>query len=357
MLLLLLPVASAFTFTSAPAQDLQPFFGIQVPWLGADVATSVRIGNSSTYLWLHGDTLLGSMRSGVRQWTGGMPRNSVATLSVSGAGAPTSPYVHAITPPNASFPQHGGFWSPPAASQWWWPTVGVNLGDGDVHIVAMRMEAAGSGLFPFATAGMDVLSFTAPGADPAAWPPPTPSSLPGVNTTFVLGCAAGVGADGFVYMLGSNNGSAMMARIPAASFSAHAWGDVLFFSGGSWAPLGGAPPDSLFGYVPSETTLVYHEFLNLWYIVWVNTFLSSAVMFRTAPHPWGPWSEGVSVYEIPPSLLDNAFCYAGKAHPELSRPGAPEVVFSFVCNTPNINQLLNRTEVYVPRLIRTTISA
>lgn len=64
------------------------------------------------------------------------------------------------------------------------------------------------------------------------------------------------------------------------------------------------------------------------------------------------------MYAIPPEMLaGGVFCYAGKAHPELSPPSAspPEFVFSFMCNTPTIPELENRTDIYVPRLIRTRV--
>ena len=289
-----------------------------------------------------------------------MPRNTVATLSVAqGTGKPASPYTHFSRPPNGSDPQHGGFWSPPDAAQWYWPTVGVSLGDGNVHVIAMRMENAGSGLFPFATAGMDVLSFERPSANPMAWPQPNPSTLPHVNNTWVLGCAAGVGADGFVYILGSNNGTGMMTRIKGRAFSAHQWDQLTYFVGGAagWVPFGGGLlPSPLFPFVPSETTLAFHPAMRLWYIVWVNTFLSKSIMFRTAPSPEGPWSDGIPVYDIPLSQLAGAFCYAGKAHPELSPAGALEVITSYMCNTPQISDLLDRPDIYVPQLVRTSIS-
>lgn len=44
-------------------------------------------------------------------------------------------------------------------------------------------------------------------------------------------------------------------------------------------------------------------------------------------------------------------------HVELSPPGAREFVFSFMCNTPTIPDLLNRTDIYVPQLIRTVWAA
>ena len=91
------------------------------------------------------------------------------------------------------------------------------------------------------------------------------------------------------------------------------------------------------------------------YIVVANTFVSSSISFRTAPALTGPWSAPVDVYPIPADMLTGAFCYAGKAHPELSPPGAAEIVFSFMCNTPTIPALENRSDIYVPQLVRTRI--
>jgi hypothetical protein len=107
---------------------------------------------------------------------------------------------------------------------------------------------------------------------------------------------------------------------------------------------------------PTENPIM--SFCSCRYMVIANTFTSNSISFRTAPQLIGPWSEPVSVYPIPFSLLSGGtFCYAGKAHPELVAPGAPEIVFSYVCNTPTIPELENRTDVYVPQLVRVSIGA
>lgn len=146
----------ALNFSSAPADDLQPLFGIAPPWLGADVATSIPLscggsggegGGSAadTYLWLHGDTLTGTMVDGARV-VDGMPRNSVALLTVDPAtGAPTSGYRHAVRPASKVAPAHVGFWSPANASQWYWPTSGACV-NGSVTVLAMRIEDGPPGL-------------------------------------------------------------------------------------------------------------------------------------------------------------------------------------------------------------------
>lgn len=274
-------------------------------------------------------------------------------------GEPTSPYVHAIKV-NKRQAQHFGFWSPPLETQWYWPTAGVSL-FGDLYVIAMRMMSSGSGLFPFATAGMDVLHIKAPNAQPLTWPDPDILTIPGVNNTFTVGNAVTLGGDGYVYLLGGNNGSAMMTRILVKDFVGANWDALGYWCGPEqqwqqYAAGGGFAPQALFAYVPSETTLYYHPVMGLWYIMVANTFLTNAVCIRTAPDVTGPWSDLIPVYDIPQEQLTGAFCYAGKAHPELSPPGAAEFVFSYMCNTNGIPPLLNRTDIYTPRLIRTNIT-
>ena len=369
LLLQCVPPCSAFTFLSSPAADLQPLFNVAGgPWLGADVATSVSL-SPTRYLWLHGDTLVGRMSGGVRVPTA-MPRNSVALLDVSadGRGTPAGPLRHFVKT-NASDPVHFGFFSPANASEWYWPTVGLalpGLGDG-VLVLAMRMFNAGGGLFPFAMAGMDVLALNASGGDPLAWPAPALVSTTArfQRDNFTLGCAAAYdAAAGFVYVLGAAGAqqSAVAARLPAAALAAGDWAPLEFWMpGGAWAaaPADGSPPaaQALFPFVPSETTLVWHPHMQRWYVVVANTFIYGAdIVLRTAPAVTGPWSDEITVYTVPPAMLaGGVFCYAGKAHPELSPAGAPELVFSFMCNTQGIPPLLNRTDIYVPQLVRVAI--
>ena len=373
LLLVVAPsTACAFSFLSAPAADLQPLFDIaDGPWLGADVATSVALDErGESYLWLHGDTLVGRMAGGVRAPTA-MPRNSVAVLNVSATtGTPTSSALAHYIKVNASDAQHFGWFSPPNSTQWYWPTVGLRLAPGAVHVLAMRMFDAGSGLFPFAMAGMDLIRVGTVGSsadDPMSWPAPELLATTALwqRSNFTIGCAGALAGGDTVYLLGAAGPrqSAFMTRAPSTGLVAGSLAGLEYFSSdGSWAtlPADGTTPDDvalLFDFTPSETTLVYHPFMRLWYIVIANTFIyGSSIMLRTAPAVTGPWSQEIPVYTIPAEMLaGGAFCYAGKAHAELSPQGAPEIVFSFMCNTQGIPPLLNRTDIYVPQLVRTAI--
>lgn len=362
-LLALVPAACALNFSSSPAADLQNYFFISSPWLGADISTSVQL-NTSTYLWLHGDTLYGGMNNGVRN-VNAMPRNSVGLLNVAD-GVPVGPYRHYMRV-NTSDPVHFGFWSPANASQWYWPTAGINV-LGQVYVIAYRTENANPGsLFPFATAGIDILTLNPSGSDPLSWPAPSAvTTLPVINNSFTLGNAVAMSTDGaYVYMMGSsgpNGQTAMVARIPTASWAAQAWEQLMYWtSAGTWQAYSPTLPIMpLFDFMPSETTLTWHPTLSLWYLLIVNTFVyGPQVMIRTAQAVTGPWSEAQPIYTIPQEqMAGGAFCYAPKSHPELVPPShAQELLWTYMCNTPTIPELLNRTDVYCPQVVRTSVTA
>ena len=365
LIVIFLCTASSWTFSSTPASDLQPLFSITPPYLGADVSTSFNIPSLGTnfYLWLHGDTILGTFINGTRQWNGKMPRNSVGVLNVSSIAITSRSEAHYIRE-GAGNALHDGFWSPPNnPKQWYWPVSGVAV-RGRAYVFAMRMEMGPPGLFPFQYAGYDVIALGTPtSADPLEWPLPTITTFPHINTTFSFGSAVTL-SDGYVYLLGgggATGNSAMMVRIDEESFELAAWENLTFYTKGEWTLFNhlNTPPDTLFEFVPSETTLVYHS-LGFWYILIVNTFISQSVMIRTAPAPQGPWSDMIGIYALPTDILSGgAFCYAPKSHPELSALSntTNEFVFTYMCNTPTIPDLLNRTNIYIPQVIRTTIGS
>lgn len=373
---------SGLTFTAAPAADLQRLFE-QAPtgrlsWLGADVATSVPLDDvGHAYLWQFGDTILGRFLPNATRKIAAMPRNSVGVLYVNATtGTPTSTLAHAWRL-NASAAQHTGFFSPPLNdTQWYWPQVGVRVPGVGSYTVAWRIEPAGSGLFPFATAGIDVIALppNADGADgvfadPTEWPVALPTApLPGyLNNSFTLANAVVFsdteGGDGLprVYLLGGQGSpqAAILGRIPAADWAAFNWDALEFLvQGGGWAAYSPAlQPATLFPDVPSECTLTWLPDVQLWVTLSANTFLSSSVTARTAPSLAGPWSDPAPVFPIPPYLTaGGGFCYAAKAHPELT-PAAGQLAFTFNCNTPGLGPLADAPDVYIPRAVRATYAA
>ena len=83
-------------------------------------------------------------------------------------------------------------------------------------------------------------------------------------------------------------------------------------------------------------------------------------MLRTSPSLTGPWTDGEVIYRIPelqkssPGYDPDTFCYAGKEHPELEKPG--ELVFTYVCNTMKPKKL-EHEDVYYPKVVRMPMPA
>ena len=80
--------------------------------------------------------------------------------------------------------------------------------------------------------------------------------------------------------------------------------------------------------------------------------MSKNIVARTAPEPYGPWSEPLIVYQCPEEdWHDNIFCYAAKAHPEISL--APnELIVTYVTNSMDFNQIESDARLYRPRFLR-----
>ena len=290
-----------------------------------------------------------------------MPRNSVGVLYTDGAGSPMSTIGH-VWKFDPSHAQHVGMFSPANTSCWYWPQGGGVRVANATYVVAWRMENGPPGLFPFATAAVDVMRV--PDGDPSDWPAALPTTTIGsyINDSFTVGNAVTADADdGFIYLLGgegSGPSHAIMTRITPAAFAAGTWDALTFLcADGVWRPYAaGQALTHLFDDVPSETTMTYVPALAAWALPIANTFTSSSIMLRTAPHPAGPWSAAEALFPIPPALLSNgSFCYAAKMHPELSK-SANEFITSFNCNTPDLNGLLDRPEVYIPRILRSIVA-
>lgn len=376
VVLALAAAARAATFTAAPARDLQPLFaqapaagaGVSV-WLGGDVATSLPLDDAGhAHLWLFGDTIIGHFSANGTRTLTGMPRNSVGVLYTRGDGSPLSTLSHAWRL-DAAHAQHVGFFSPSNASLWYWPTAGVRVQNATT-VVAMRMENAGSGLFPFQLVSYDAITLpafgdgTGAGGDPAEWPSPLPASPIGgafVNPNLTIGNAVTDGGDGYVYLLGGvgSPSAAMMVRVSYADWAARAWAGLRFLcADGGWrAHAPDLPIARLFDGVPSETTMTYVPAAGAWLLPVVNTFESRDVRARTAPALSGPWSDPVALFTIPPAFLDGgAFCYAGKVHPEFTAPGGADFVLTYNCNTDGLGPLANRPDAYIPQVMRVTVS-
>lgn len=103
----------------------------------------------------------------------------------------------------------------------------------------------------------------------------------------------------------------------------------------------------IFSGVPNELSVSFNKYLNA-YLAVHSLDLSGKIVGRTAPNPWGPWSEPYTLWvvekkrekELPyPQLI-----YAGKEHPELSKENGKILYLTYV-----------EFEEYFPHLIEVTL--
>jgi hypothetical protein len=110
-----------------------------------------------------------------------------------------------------------------------------------------------------------------------------------------------------------------LTRISTQDFVLGAFNRIeLWANSNSWIPFSDFNRSDvavLFDFMVSETTLQYHQVLQAWFIVIVNSFIyGPTIMLRMAASPYGLWSKPIPVYTIPSQFLQHSddFCYAGK---------------------------------------------
>ena len=116
---------------------------------------------------------------------------------------------------------------------------------------------------------------------------------------------------------------------------------------GGWGsrPEAAAP---LFDGMPNELSVSFNEYLGCFLAVH-SVGLEGEIVGRTAPEPWGPWSEPVLLWratlpEYDPPPPAGAQIYAGKEHPELAREGGRILYVTYI-----------EFEEYFPRLVEVTL--
>ena len=101
--------------------------------------------------------------------------------------------------------------------------------------------------------------------------------------------------------------------------------------------------------MPNELSVSYNAYLGQ-YLAVHSFLLSGEIVGRTAPQPWGPWSEPVTLWKVQARrekpLPYPPLMYAGKEHPELSREGGRILYLTYV-----------EFEEYFPHLVEVTIDA
>ncbi len=326
-----------FSASAWPEADL--LFHRDPHWLGADAAFSVDLGHGRV-LWLFGDTFIAKSELHTRRESQ-MVRNTIAVQS-------------GLDPSRA---QIDFFWKDGPASwfadqpeEWFWPLHGVRIPGGPLILFLSRVrETPGEGL-GFTAAGWTALIVDNPEDSPNQW---TPRELAAPLFPAGILPAQGLFIEGeFVYGLavrepGDHAGYAL--RIPVESLR---HGDLGAFElwDGQWSSAGkNSTPTAVIADAAPELSLHFDRGLGRYVHLRSLGFGATTLAIATADRISGPWSKPASVYRPPESSAQNAFVYAGKAHPELL--GA-DIVATYACNSFDFATLVEDTNLYFPRFVR-----
>lgn len=342
--------ADNFDFRVSTAPEWNDLFQKTNGWLGADVAYSISLATNKT-VWLFGDTFVGQTAGGKRVHCR-MIHSSIAIQQLGEAPKFFYPTDKKHNPES--------FMKSPATKTDFWLSDGARTGRG-LYYFMQQVAWTGGGVWGFRCIGTWLAFVENPDAPPAHWKITT-KKLP--FTTLADGEDAAWGAEtlqngGYIYIYGYANfqnspgqKKLILARAPeneVGDFNA-----LEYFSNGNWtkdyrslAPVfSGAPP---------EGSVSWQPFLKKFVFVYTDGIWGTIVM-RTADAPEGPWSLPIKLYQCPEmGISKNVFCYAAKAHPELS--AANELLISYASNSQAESEVFSDTRLYWPRFIRVTFES
>lgn len=314
-------------------------------WRGSDDAYSIPLDGDRT-LWLFGDTFVARPGSPTRVGSSFI-RNSVAvqtgrdpltaTMEFAWRGGPDDPVDF--------FPGEG----PGTGAEWFWPVHGIHS-DGRLllFVMACDLPPGGDAHDPlgisFRVTGWR--AFTVPNAaePPSRWVLRPLLDRPETGGG-VLGTAVLV-SDDVAFLWSYAAGVAHLARVPVASAVAGDLRSISWWTGAGWSP---SFADAAVALDPALTEFTVHRLADgRLCLVDVAPLHGpeAAVNVRFADKPQGPWTDREVACVIPEGARDDAFVYAGKAHPEQLANG---VAVTYASNGTHLAKLYGDESLYYPR--------
>lgn len=334
-----------------PFEEQNALFDRKEGWTGADGAHSVALGADRT-LWLFSDTWVGSIREGKR-FDATIVNNSVAVQVGRGRTATIRFVVRrgADNKPQALI-------APADGRGWFWLQAGMSV-DERLALFLSQVEKTGEpGVFGFRQIGQWLGLIDNPQDDPVSWRV-AQTQLPHAFFTDKreLTFGAALLKHGYhLYVYGTDEDVSpkardrhlILARVPAAKVGDFASWE--FFREGAWQADFRKSSRMVPG-MASDCSVTYLAESRQFVLVYTERGISERILARTAPEPWGPWSEPVTVYRCPEVGWDRRiFCYNAKAHGSLA--SRDELVVSYVANSFDFWHVATDARLYWPRFVR-----
>ena len=310
------------------------------PWLiGADVGVSARLADGRM-LWAFGDTFRvpdGTSISAVRN-----------SMLIAGLGC-----RRVVLPPD------GGAVIPARQDGvGYWPmsiVVRQNGRDSMVTVFAERVRGDEQA-FDFVNLGPAMATYAVPaGQAPELVSvedlgPDSPS-----RATVGWGAAAADGGDGYLYLYGTANPDAPMifgwsvrvARTTAARLDdASSWE---YWTGNTWAASSGDAAEVISAQGGVSQTFSVFALEGRWYALSkLDGDLGTDLAVWSAPRPWGPFGDPVSVGQIPNDENPSILRYMPLAHPQAQQSGPRHMLVSISRNSLDPHVLADSPSVYRP---------
>ncbi len=340
-------------FSVATARDLGLLFtNNNVNMIGQDGAYSIPI-NAHETLWVFGDTFIGTFDEIGKRIIERMPHNTGLICRSTDAGLGLTDFSY-LTDETAELRQLIPL-SPDEdqAGHRIWAMHGCCI-DGKVYLYYIRVKILPEGQWPY--------KFDVEGSGLAVGNYPelifhriedNRSTILWYKDEPLFGVAAlPVKADGFVYVYGSYYKNwqhyCALARVPLDSLGYISYYEYLISPKPEWS-VDRTKAISIMEGMPTEMSVSYNGYLGCYLAIhsWETT---GKIVGRTAPHPWGPWSEPVVLWtpKVPlrnPLVYNGPLVYAGKEHPELAQQNGKIIYLTCV-----------EFEEYYPRLVEVTLA-
>ncbi len=324
-------------------------------WTGADGSFSVAISDS-VILWLYSDTWIGDIANGKHE-NATIVNNSVGIQIGKNASQAKIDFFWKRKPDWS----HAAFVTPRDSIGYFWLYDGIMLSDKLYFAMMQIVSRRGSGVFGFELIGTWLAEVDNPHNPPLNWHIKQSKILFGKysrNGNIFFG-ASFLKEDDFVYIYGCHEDwskgrsgrSMIVARVEANELTDFdSW---QFYANDRWVS-DFTKSEMLFNGIATEYSVTYQSGIDKYVTVFTQNGMSDSIMVRFSNSPVGPWSKPALVYSCPEeNWHPTYFCYAAKAHPELSI-SQDELIVTYVCNSLDFWQLAKDARIYWPRFLRMT---
>jgi hypothetical protein len=323
-------------------------------WVGADGAHSFSVTPQRT-IWLFSDTWVGKIRDGKRTDCT-MVNNTLGVQDGRGVKSKVEFVIRRGADGEAK-----SFIIPADGKGFYWLQAGSMIDKRAVLFLSQIEKTPAGGAFGFKQIGQWLGIVENPLDEPLKWRIEqrkldcvmfTPGRLLTWGTALLL--------DGdYLYIYGIDEDHKpgaldrflILARVPVkAATDVEAW---RYYAKGEWK-ADFREASRIAGEMASEGSVTYIPALKHYVLVYTQGGMSDKIRVRTAPQPWGPWSESVTVYQCPDVGWDKrVFCYAAKAHGELTT--ANELIITYAANSDDFWHVASDARLYWPRFVRVPI--